>query len=55
MNKNLFEIVCKAVALGMGIVVIVLNILGDPPVNTGVSLLGIGVTALALSGLEKLK
>ena len=55
MNKNLFEIICKAVALGMGVAVIVLNILGNLSVNTGMSLLGIGVTAQALSGLEKLK
>ena len=54
MNKNLFEIICKAVALGMGVCVIVLSILGNLSVNTGVLLLGIGLTALALSGLEKL-
>jgi Zn-dependent membrane protease YugP len=54
MNKNLFEIICKAVALGMGVAVIVLNILGTLSVNTGLLLLGIGLTALALSDLEKL-
>ena len=54
MNKNIFETVCKAVALGMGVAVIVLTILGNLSVNTGVLLLGIGLTALALSGLEKL-
>ena len=54
MNKNLFETICKAVALGMGVAVIVLNILGTLSVNTGFLLLGIGLTALALSGLEKL-
>ena len=54
MNKNLFEIICKAVALGMGVCVIVLSILGNLAANTGIMLLGIGMTALAISGLEKL-
>jgi Zn-dependent membrane protease YugP len=54
MNKNIFETVCKAVALGMGVAVIVLTILGTLSVDTGMMLLGIGLTALALSGLEKL-
>jgi|GEM_PF-2486853 len=53
MNKNIFETVCKAVALGMGVVVIVLNTLGTLSVNTGVALLSIGLTALALAGLQK--
>jgi len=53
MNKNIFETVCKAVALGMGVVVIVLNTLGTLKVDTGVSLLSIGLTALALAGLQK--
>ncbi len=55
MNKNFFEIICKAVALGMGVCVIVLTILGNLLVNTGMMLLGIGMTALALSGLQNLK
>jgi hypothetical protein len=54
MNKNLFETICKAVALGMGVAVIVLTILGNLSVNTGMMLLGIGLAALGLSGLEKL-
>jgi hypothetical protein len=53
MNKNLFEIIWKAVALGMGVAVIVLNTISTLSLNTGMSLLGIGITALALSGLEK--
>ena len=55
MNKNLFETICKAVALGMGVAVIVLNILGVLSVNLGMLLLGMGLTALALSGLQNLK
>ena len=53
MSKNLFETICKAVALGMGVVVIVLNVLGSLTVVTGVTLLSFGLTALALAGLQK--
>jgi hypothetical protein len=53
MNRNLLTTVFKAVALGMGVAVIVLNILGSLTVNTAVTLLGIGVAALALAGLQK--
>jgi len=53
MNKNLLDTVFKAVALGMGVAVIVLNILGSLTVDTAVTLLGIGLTALAIVGLQK--
>jgi len=53
MSKNLFETICKAVALGMGVVVIVLNTLGSLTAITGVTLLSFGLTALALAGLQK--
>jgi len=53
MNKNLITTIFKAVALGMGVAVIVLNILGTLTVETAVSMLGIGLTALALAGLQK--
>ena len=53
MSKNLFETICKAVALGMGVVVIVLNTLGSLTAATGLALLSFGLTALALAGLQK--
>ena len=53
MSKNLFETICKAVALGMGVVVIVLNTLGSLTTTTGLTLLSFGLTALALAGLQK--
>lgn len=53
MNKNLIATIFKAVALGMGIVVIVLNVLGTLTVETAVSMLSIGLTALALAALQK--
>lgn len=53
MNKNLLTTIFKAVALGMGVVVIVLNVLGTLTVETAISMLSIGLTALALAALQK--
>jgi len=53
MNKNIVDTVFKAVALGMGVAVIVLNTLGSLSADTAMTLLGIGVTALAIVGLQK--
>jgi quinol-cytochrome oxidoreductase complex cytochrome b subunit len=53
MNRNLLTTIFKAVALGMGVAVIVLNVLGTLTVETAVSMLSIGLTALALAGLQK--
>ena len=50
-KENILLIVLYAVALGMGVVSIVLSILGEP---VDVILLGIGVAALGLAGLTKL-
>jgi hypothetical protein len=53
MNKNLLETIFKAVALGMGVAVITLNTLGSLSTNTAITLLSIGLTALALAALQK--
>jgi len=53
MNKNLLDTIFNAVALGMGVAVIVLNTLGSLTVDTAVTLLGIGLTALAIARLQK--
>jgi hypothetical protein len=53
MNRNLLDTVFKAVALGMGVAVIVLNTLGSLTVESGVAFLGIGLTTLAIAGLQK--
>ena len=53
MNKNIVDTVLKAVALGMGVAVIVLNTLGSLSADTAMTLLGIGVAALAIVGLQK--
>lgn len=53
MNKNLLDTVFKGVAVAMGVAVIVLNLLGTLTADTGFTLLGLGLTALALAGLQK--
>ena len=53
MNKNLLDTIFNAVALGMGVVVIVLNILGTLTADTAFTLIGIGLTALAIARLQK--
>jgi len=53
MNKNLLDTIFKAVALAMGVAVIVLNTLGALTGDTAVTLLGIGLTTLAMAGLQK--
>ena len=53
MNRNIVDTVLKAVALGMGVAVIVLNALGSLSTDTAMTLLGFGVAALAIAGLQK--
>lgn len=50
--KLIVSNICKAVGLGMGAAVIVLGILGVTTAETGVAMLGIGMFALALAGLQ---
>jgi hypothetical protein len=53
MKSNLVEIVLKAIAVAMGIAVVVLNFLGTLEFSTAVTLLGIGLAALAIAGFKK--
>jgi hypothetical protein len=52
MYKNISKIALKGVALAMGIAVIVMSTLKTLDVETGVSMLGIGLAALALVSLQ---
>lgn len=52
MNKNIVKIVLKGVALAMGVAVIVLSTLKTLDVKDGVSMLGMGLAALALANLQ---
>ena len=49
------ELVLTAVALEMGVVSVVLAILGTVPMQTTVILLGIGLFALSIAKLRKVK
>lgn len=53
MKKNVLDTALKAVALGMGVAVIVLNTLSSLTVENGVAFLGIGLTCLAIAALQK--
>jgi hypothetical protein len=51
--RRIIGLVLKAVALGMGVVTVVLGFLPDAAdVNTQITLLGIGLFALAVSALQ---
>ncbi|HQU36263.1 MAG TPA: hypothetical protein PLR65_06740 [Anaerolineales bacterium] len=52
MAKNITKIALKGVALAMGVAVIVMSTLKTLDVNTGVSMLGMGLVALALVSLQ---
>jgi hypothetical protein len=51
--NNTVRTILSAVAIGMGVAVIVLNILGTLTANTAITLLSIGLTALAIESLQK--
>jgi hypothetical protein len=51
-SKRLIELVLKAVALAMAVASVVLGILSAAPLETNVTLLGIGLFALALAALR---
>jgi len=51
-SENIVSIILYAVALAMGIVSIVLNVLGEP---VDLIILAIGLTALALAGLNAIE
>ena len=53
MNKNIFSTALKGIAVAMGVAVIVLNILGSLNTDTAITLLGLGLTALAIEALQK--
>ena len=53
-TKRIIGLVLKAVALGMGVVSIVLGFIpGAADADTFVTLLGIGLAALAVAALQK--
>jgi hypothetical protein len=53
MDKTLLKTVLNAVALAVGVAIIIMQILGSRGIGTAITLLGVGLTALALAGLQK--
>jgi len=53
MKPDLQKAIFYAVALAMGIAVIVLTILNTLSVSTGMLLLGLGIALLGIAGLQK--
>jgi hypothetical protein len=53
MYKNITKIALKGIAMAMGFAVIVLSTLKTLDINTGITLLGMGLTALALANLQE--
>ena len=53
MNKNLSKTIFNGLALAMGVAVVVLNIVNPLSLKDATSLLGIGVAALGMFGLQK--
>ena len=51
----LVHLIMKAVALAMGVVVVVLSIMGELEVNSGLGMLGIGLACLASHHLKRKK
>lgn len=51
-NQPLMQLILKAVALAMGVAAVVLSILNTAPVQTLVTLLGIGLFCLALAAMQ---
>lgn len=47
--RDVMHLVCKAIALAMGIGVTVLSILGKIEVKSAITMLGLGLTALAMT------
>jgi hypothetical protein len=53
MDKTLLKTALNGVALAVGVAIIVMQILGSLGIGTATTLLGVGLTALALAGLQK--
>ncbi len=50
--QRIISLVLRALAIGMSIVSIVLGYLGEADVNTHITLLGIGLAALAIASFQ---
>ena len=55
MVKRISSIALKIIALAMGVAVIVLNILDTLVIGSAITLLGLGLAALALESMQREK
>lgn len=53
MYKNITKIALKGIAFPMGIAVIVMSTLKTLDINSGISMLGFGLAALALANFQE--
>ena len=53
MIKNITKIALKGIAMAMGVAVIVMSTLKTLDINSGVSMLGIGLAALSLANFQE--
>jgi hypothetical protein len=53
MNRKLLKTAFNGIAVGMGVAVVVLNIVNPPALANATTLLGIGVLPLGIAGLQK--
>jgi hypothetical protein len=53
MDRSLIKTILNAVALALGVAVVVLQILGSLGIGTATTLLGVGLTSLAIAALQK--
>jgi len=53
MDKNLLKTILNAIALAMGVAVIVMQTLGSLGTGTAITLLGVGMAALGIAALQK--
>jgi hypothetical protein len=53
MNQKILSTALKGIAVAMGVTVIVLNTLGTLATDTAITLLSLGLTALAIETLQK--
>ena len=53
MNNNLLKTICNAIAVAMGVAVIVTNIVNPLSLGAVTNLLGIAVAALGIAALQR--
>jgi hypothetical protein len=53
--NNMITLILRAVALAMGVAAVVLTLLGGVSVENSITLLGIGLVALAIDALSRSK